>query len=63
MSGSPTGSGHFIFFLLKLPPNHFIHHAGVGLDQLDYLGRNIFFDIIGDGDAEVTGFVHGNCGI
>ena len=44
-------------------PNHFIHHAGVGLDDLDDLIGDVLVRIIGNGDAEVAVLVHLHGGI
>lgn len=36
---------------LKLPPNHLIHHADVGLDDADHLGGDVFVNVVGNRDA------------
>ena len=49
-----------IFSLSFFSPNHFIHHAGIGLDDLDDLIGYILVCIIGDGDTEVAVLRHLN---
>ena len=44
--------------LLKFPPHHLIHHAGVALDDFDHLGGDVFLGVIWHGDAVVAAFVH-----
>lgn len=44
--------------LLKLPPHHLIHHPRIALDDLDHLGGDIFFHVVGDGDAVVVVLIH-----
>ena len=36
---------------LELPPNHLVDDAGVGLDDADDLGGDVFVYVVGDGDA------------
>ena len=47
----------------EFPPNHLIHHARVGLDNLDDLGRDVFVYVGWYRDAVVAGGVHGNGGV
>ena len=51
------GSG---LVLSELSPNHFIYDTGVGLDNLDHLGGDVFLNIIRNRDAEVTDLIHGD---
>ena len=46
----------------KFPPHHLIDHAGVGLDDLDHLGRNILIGVVRHGRAVVAAAVHLNSG-
>ena len=49
--------------LLALSPHHLVDDAGVALDNLHDLGRDVFFDVVGHGDAVVAIGVHCDCGI
>ena len=44
--------------ILELSPDHLVDDAGVALDDLHDLGRDIFFDVAGHGDAVVAVGVH-----
>ena len=46
-----------------LPPDHPVDDAGVGLDDLDYLGGDVLVGVGRDGKAEVTGAVHFHGGV
>ena len=35
--------------MLCLPPHHFVHHAGVALDDFDHLGRHGLVRVVGNG--------------
>lgn len=39
-------------------PDHFVDHAGVGLDELDDFGRDALVNVVGYGEAEVAVVVH-----
>ena len=45
-------------WVLEFSPDHFVDNADIGLDDHHNLGRDIFFDVIGDWDAVVTVLVH-----
>ena len=47
----------------ELAPDHLVDYTGVGLDDLDDLGRDVFLYVYGNGNAIVTLRVHGNGGI
>ena len=47
-------------FFLKFTPNHLIHHSGVRLDDFHDFRGNIFLDIVGHGNTEITVLVKGN---
>lgn len=47
----------------ELPPDHFVDDAGVALDDLHHLGRDVLLDVVGNGDAVVAGCMHGDGGI
>ena len=36
---------------LELAPDHFVDDAGVGLDDADDFGGDVFVDVVGDGEA------------
>lgn len=42
------------YFILKLPPNHFIHNPHVALYNLYDLGRYVLIHVVGDGEAVAT---------
>ena len=44
--------------ILELSPHHLVDDAGVALDNLHDLGRDVFFDVVGHGDAVVAVGVH-----
>ena len=48
---------------VALSPHHFVHDADVALDDFDYLGRYILFDVVGNGDAVIAILVHGDGGV
>jgi len=60
-TGHITRSDPFLF--LFFPPDHLIDHAGIGLDDLDHLGRDVLLNVVGHGYAVVPCLVHLNCGI
>ena len=41
-----------------LSPNHLIHHARIGLNDLDDLGGDVFFDIVRYGDTVIAYLIH-----
>ena len=49
--------------LLSFSPHHLVDDAGVALDNLHNLGRDVFFDVVGHGDAVVAVGIHRHCGI
>ena len=49
--------------ILELSPHHLVDDAGVALDDLHDLGRDIFFDVVGHRDAVVAVGVHRDGGI
>ena len=54
----------FCYVIISIfSPDHLIHHAGVALNQLDHLGGNIFFNIVGDRDAVVAVHIHLDGGV
>ena len=65
----PASAGHFhIIFrfsktILELSPHHLVDDAGVALDDLHDLGRDVFFDVVGHGDAVVAVGVHRDGGV
>ena len=46
--------------ILELPPHHLVDDAGVALDDLHDLGRNVFFDVVRHRYAVVAVGVHRN---
>ena len=48
---------------LRLSPDHFVHHAGVGLDDLDHLGGYVFLHIVRHGNPQIAVPVHLNGGV
>ena len=44
----------------ELPPNHLIHHAHIGLDDLHDFRRDILVHIVRNGNPVVTCSVHGD---
>ena len=48
---------------LELPPDHLVDDAGVGLDDLDDLGRDVLVDVVRDRGAVVAGGIHGDGGL
>ena len=44
--------------LFLFTPDHLVDYAGVGLNDLNHLSRNVFFNIVRYGNAEVTAYVH-----
>ena len=44
----------------ELPPNHLIHHARIGLDDLHNFRRDVLIHIIRYRNPMVAGGVHGN---
>ncbi len=44
-------------------PNHFVDDSDVRLDDLNDLRGDVFFDVVGNGDAVVTVLVHGDGGV
>lgn len=51
---------HIFFFpiISVFSPYHIVDHAGVGLDELDYLGGYVGVRVVWDGEAEVAAPVH-----
>ena len=49
--------------LSKLSPNHLIYNASVGLDDFNYLGGNVFLNVVRHGDAVITVLGHLNGGV
>ena len=49
--------------ILELSPHHLVDDAGVALDDLYDLGRDVFFDVVGHGDAVVAVGVHRDSGV
>ncbi len=49
--------------ILELSPDHLVDDAGVALDDLHDLGRDVFFDVVGHGDAVVAVLVHRDGGV
>ena len=49
--------------VLILAPHHFVHNTGVGLDDLNHLGRYVFLHIIGNGDSVIAIQIHLHSGI
>ena len=47
---------------LEFAPNHLVDNTRVRLNDLNHLGRNVFFYVGGDGDAVVALTVHRNGG-
>ena len=61
-----TSSYHFTLFkktILELSPHHLVDDAGVALDDLHDLGRDVFFDVVRHGDAVVAVGVHRDGGV
>ena len=62
-------AGHFTFnfrfseTILELSPDHLVDDAGVALDDLHDLGRDVFFDVVRHGDAVVAVAVHRDGGV
>lgn len=48
---------------LPFSPDHLVDDAGVALDDLHDLGRDVFFDVVRHGDAVVTIGVHRDGGV
>jgi len=48
---------------LELSPHHFVDDAGVTLDDLYDLGRDVFFDVVRHRDAVVAVGVHRDGGV
>ena len=48
---------------LPFPPDHLVDDAGVALDDFHDLRADVFFDVVGHGDAVVAVGVHRDCGI
>lgn len=46
--------------ILELSPNHHVDDAGVALDNLHDLGREVVFNVVGHGIAVVAVGVHRN---
>ena len=44
--------------ILELSPDHLVDDAGVALDDLHDLGRDVFFDVVRHGDAVIAVGVH-----
>ena len=56
---------HFRFSetILELSPDHLVDDAGVALDDFHDLGRDVFFDVVGHGDAVVAVLIHRDGGV
>ena len=48
---------------LPFSPHHLVDDTGVALDDLHDLRADVFFDVVGHGDAVVAVSVHRDCGI
>ena len=61
----PQGGDSFNFKskILELSPDHPVDDAGVALDDFHDLGRYVFFDVVGHGDAVVAVGVHRDSGV
>jgi len=51
------------FSTLALSPHHLVDDAGVALDDLHDLRADVFFDVVGHGDAVVAVSVHRDCSV
>ncbi len=49
--------------ILELSPDHLVDDAGVALDDFHDLGRDVFFDVVGHGDAVIAVSVHCDGGV
>ena len=49
--------------ILELSPHHLVDDAGVALDDLHDLGRDVFFDVVRHGDTVVAVGVHRDSGV
>ena len=54
---------HFSKTILGLSPHHLVDNSGVALDDLHDLSRDVFFDVVGHGDAVVAVGVHRDGGV
>ena len=46
---------------LEFSPDHFVYNTGIALDDLDYFGADIFFDVIRNRNSIIPVLVHFNC--
>ena len=49
--------------ILELSPHHLVDDACVALDNLHDLRGDVFFDVVGHGDAVVAVGIHRHCGV